>query len=285
LKLDNMQVVVLENKRVIGSYFKMRLSYDGVLNALPGQFIMMKVNNSYDPLLSRPMSFHRIISPNPSLEKGGRGKFEILYQVVGKGTGIMSGLKEGAKIDILGPLGRGFLIPDWMDRAIIIAGGMGVAPMMALAEEISRHEVKKSKISISVFMGVKTKDDILCREDFERIGAEVYVSTEDGSLGKKGTCVDLLKELMTDTPLFSPPSEGGGWGGAIFACGPQGMLKAIAGIAMDKKILCQVSLDKRMACGTGACLGCVIKVRSQKYACVCKDGPVFDAGEINWEML
>ena len=287
-----MRAIILENK-IIGNssllktqrdkYYKMRFSCDGFSDASPGQFVMIKVNNSYDPFLRRPMSIYKIDKK--------RGEFEILYQVVGKGTNIMSELKKGDEIDVLGPLGRGFWIPKKIERAIIVAGGIGVAPMVALAEEI-RCKMQDARCKINVFIGGKTKNDILCKEDFKKIGAKVHIATEDGSMGKKGTCVDLLSAFSLQPSAF------------IFACGPQGMLKAVADIARDKNIPCQVSLDKRMACGTGACLGCVIKVSGQwsvvsgqknkkddastlntqhstHYKCVCTDGPVFDAEEIN----
>ena len=298
-----MKAIILENKRIGNSsllktqrdkYYKMRFSCDGLSGASPGQFVMIKVNNSNDPFLRRPMSIYRI-PYHPPFKKGGRGEFEILYQVVGKGTNIMSELKKGDEIDVLGPLGRGFWIPEKIERAIIVAGGIGVAPMVALAEKI-RGKGQGARGKISVFIGGKTKNDILCKEDFKKIRAKVYIATEDGSMGKKGTCVDLLSAFS-----FQPSAY-------IFACGPQGMLKAVADIARDKNMACQVSLDKRMACGTGACLGCVVKVSGQwsvvsgqknkkddastlntqhstHYKCVCTDGPVFDAEEINWESI
>ena len=311
--------IVLKNKRLINSYYKMKLSCEGFINALPGQFVMIKVSPHYDPLLRRPMSFHRIIPPHPPFKKGGRGEFEILYQITGKGTEIMSNLKEGDKIDILGPLGRGFWFPEGIEKAIIIAGGIGVAPMVALAEEIIKKgqgvkgsrgqgtnfsftrtlESSNPQTLLYVFIGGKTKDDILCKGDFEKIGANVHIATEDGSMGKKETCVDLLREFVINhqSSIVNRQSS------IIFACGPNGMLKAIADISINKNISCQVSLDKNMACGTGACLGCVVKVKGQGvmgqppespltkgdrggcYKCVCKDGPVFDAGEILWKEI
>ncbi len=281
-----MRAIILENK-IIGNssllktqskYYKMRFSCDNFSVASPGQFVMIKVNNSYDPFLRRPMSIYKIDKK--------RGGFEILYQVVGKGTNIMSELKKGDEIDVLGPLGRGFWIPEKIERAIIVAGGIGVAPMVALTEEI-RCKMQDARGKITVFIGGKTKYDILCKEDFKKIGAKVHIATEDGSMGKKGTSVDLFKKFVTDSQssIFNRQSS------IIFACGPQGMLKAVVDIARDKNLACQVSLDKRMACGTGACLGCVVKTKSfqpsafspQSYKCVCTDGPVFNAEEINWE--
>ena len=278
-----MLAIILKNKKVLSLYYKMRLSCDGFSDVSPGQFVMIKINNSYDPFLRRPMSIHRIIPPHHPLKKGDKGEFEMLYQVVGKGTNIMSELKKGDEIDVLGPLGRGFWIPEKIERAIIVAGGIGVAPMVALSEKL---RITNYKLRISVFIGGKTNDDILCKEDFKKIGAKIHIATEDGSMGKKGISVDLFKKFVTDSQssIFNLQSS------IVFACGPQGMLKAVADIARDKNIACQVSLDKRMACGTGACLGCVVKTkqktedRRQKtevYKCVCTDGPVFDAEEIN----
>ena len=314
-----MRAIILKNKRIRSSsllttqrdkYYKMRFSCDNFSVASPGQFVMIKVNNSYDPFLRRPMSIYKIDKK--------RGGFEILYQVVGKGTNIMSELKKGDEVDVLGPLGRGFWIPEKIERAIIVAGGIGVAPMVALAEKIIKkgQGVKESRgqgtnssftrtlepsnprILLYVFIGGKTKNDILCKEDFKKIGAKVHIATEDGSMGKKGTSVDLFKTFITDSQssIFNRQSS------IIFACGPQRMLKAVADIARDKNMDCQVSLDKRMACGTGTCLGCVVKVRSsefgvrssnpqsairnpQSYKCVCTDGPVFDSEDINWKMI
>ena len=293
-----MKAIILENKRIGNSsllktqrdkYYKMRFSCDGLSGASPGQFVMIKVNNSYDPFLRRPMSIYRITPHHPPFIKGGRGGFEILYQVVGKGTNIMSGLKDGDELDVLGPLGRGFWIPEKIERAIIVAGGIGVAPMVALAEKIE-GKGQGARGKIIVFIGGKTKNDILCKEDFKKIGAKIHIATEDGSMGKKETSVDLFKKFITDSQssIFNRQSS------IIFACGPQGMLKAVASIARDKNLACQVSLDKRMACGTGACLGCVVKTkqktedRRQKtevYKCVCTDGPVFDSEDINWKMI
>jgi len=301
-----MKAIILENKRIGNSsllktqrdkYYKMRFSCDGLSGASPGQFVMIKVNNSYDPFLRRPMSIYRITPHHPPFIKGGRGGFEILYQVVGKGTNIMSGLKDGDELDVLGPLGRGFWIPEKIERAIIVAGGIGVAPMVALAEKIE-GKGQGARGKIIVFIGGKTKNDILCKEDFKKIGAKIHIATEDGSMGKKETSVDLFKKFITDSQssIFNRQSS------IIFACGPQGMLKAVASIARDKNLACQVSLDKRMACGTGTCLGCVVKVRSsefgvrssnpqsairnpQSYKCVCTDGPVFDSEDINWKMI
>ncbi len=266
---------ILYNKELSPDYFRMRIGFqDVVKDIIPGQFIMIRVGDTHDPLLRRPMGIHKVV-------EDGKG-IEILYQVVGKGTFLMSEMRRGDRIDLLGPLGNGFKIDHDMERAIIVAGGIGIAPMMALIEEIKRQGAgeKGQKTKIKVFIGGKTRRDILCVDDLKGLGADVYIATEDGSLGYKGVVTDLLKESITEKDS----------GFTMFSCGPNAMLKSTTDIALRYNIPCQISLDKRMACGVGACLSCVVKVESlsptpisySPYKCVCTDGPVFNAVEIVW---
>jgi len=252
---------VFFNHRVGPSYYKIGLCAPEIIHgASPGQFVMVKVSSNLDPLLRRPFSIHRIA-------KKGSPFFEILYKVVGKGTEIMSSLKQGDRIDVVGPLGKGFSILSQSQVIYLVSGGMGVAPLYALAESAIIDGQKK----VVVFLGGKTKEDILCLDDLERLGTEIYVSTEDGSLGSKGLVTQLLEEGLQKS---SYPE-------AIYACGPIPMLKKISLISQKFNIPCQVSLEAYMACGVGACLGCVIKKRlgkgTETYVNVCKEGPVFDA--------
>ncbi|MFV1952117.1 MAG: dihydroorotate dehydrogenase electron transfer subunit [Nitrospinota bacterium] len=276
-----MQIIgkILYNKELSPDYFRMCIGFqDVVKDIIPGQFIMLRTGETHDPLLRRPMGIHKVVGD-------GKG-IEILYQVVGRGTSIMSAMRKGDRIDLLGPLGNGFKIDPDMKRAVIVAGGIGVAPMAALVEEIRGHGGAwgrehgaggmGQRTKIEVFLGGKTRGDILCVDDLKGLGADVYIATEDGSLGYKGVVTDLLKERMAEKDS----------GFTIFSCGPNAMLKSTAEIALRYNIPCQISLDKRMACGVGACLSCVVKVKSLPptpcYKCVCTDGPVFDAKEIAW---
>ncbi len=297
-KVD-MKARVFSNEEIESGYFKLSLSTSSNIEALPGQFLMFRVSPSTDPLLCRPFGFHRILSKN---------RFEILYKIAGKGTNMMSRLAPDTEVLFFGPLGRGFDIPSRVEKAIIVAGGIGVAPMVYLAESIRR---KLRDTGIDVFIGGKNKMDVLCVNEFEKIGAVIHITTEDGSLGEKGLITDLLQRYIgkkvdkKDTAQIPPAPlwKRGVWGDSVlYSCGPESMLKEIAGIAEQYNLPCQVSLEGVLACGVGACRGCAVKVkgqgsrvRSQKkqstvhgsrfteYKMVCKDGPVFDSREIEWE--
>lgn len=238
----------------------------------PGQFVMIRVREAIDPLLRRPFGIFDLGSFEP--EYPGtvlQTYFEILYRVVGKGTAMLSTLHHGDQLDILGPLGNGFYPGDPTHEKILVGGGVGLAPLYYLAKEL----VQESKVRL--FVGGKTKEDILCVTEFERLGVETYVATDDGSLGAAGLVTEVMDRLLEEEPKDK----------AIYACGPMPMLKAVAELARLRTIPCQVSLEAYMACGMGACLGCVVPGRdhgeySPDFRCVCKDGPVFDFQELLW---
>jgi len=226
-----------------------------------------------DPLLRRPFVIHRIQRANT----GSDSQVEILYKVVGKGTEIMSEMKECDEIDLLGPVGNGYRIDTNIRTAVLVGGGIGVAPLLSLAERII-SQCSKLK-SLILLLGGKGRDDVLCVEEFERLGVEVRVATEDGRLGHRGLVVDLLLDYL-ESRDYSPGSST-----HCFACGPDSMLKEVSKIIAEKGISCQISLESRMACALGACLGCIVRTKSggDVYKKVCKDGPVFDSNEIIWE--
>lgn len=249
--------------------------------AKPGQFVHVRCGDEYRPLLRRPFSIHKV-------EVQG---IEILYKVVGEGTRILSERKKGEKLDILGPLGNGYRLPVTSHRSpvILVGGGVGVASLLFLAEKMILP-ITDHRLPITVLIGAKTRDQVLCEDDFRRLGCEVKISTEGGSYGHKGLVTELLKTFL-QTPNSKLRT-------IIYACGPKPMLKEVADIANKNNILCQVSLEEHMACGLGACLGCAVKtvtslsraesrdnqlrVTSFIYRRVCKDGPVFNAREIFW---
>lgn len=241
-------------------FYRMRLSSSYLAGtAKPGQFVEIRCTGGVDPLLRRPLGCHRIT----------RGGIEVLYELVGKGTELLSQKKARETLDLIGPLGNGFE-PNTAGAAILIAGGIGVAPLVSLAEEL----VKKQKRITRVVIGARSGGHILCEKEFRSLGCQVKVATEDGSKGRKGLATDLLKEILTEHGLKLA---------TIYACGPMGMLKAVALIARAHRIPCQVSLEERMACGVGVCLGCPVKVKPVgDYKMVCKDGPVFNAEEVLW---
>jgi len=230
----------------------------------PGQFFTVRCSDGLDPILRRPFGVHRI---------KGKGVLEILYKVVGDGTELLSRKKTGDVVDIIGPLGNGFPLKSTVhgrQSTVLVAGGHGVAPLVALAEKISRSTAHGPR---SIVIGAKTAEEVVCEREFEKLGFEVLVATEDGSKGKKGLVTDLLKNLLPSTVDHRL------W--TIYACGPNPMLKTVAKIAKSKKIRAFGSFEEHLACGVGSCYGCVIKTR-EGYKRVCKDGPVFDLKEIKW---
>lgn len=264
------------NKEISEGFYRMRLeSAYLAANSKPGQFVEVKCSSGPDPLLRRPLGIHRVV----------KGGIELLYKIIGRGTGLIARMKPGDTLDVIGPLGNGFDLSPHRGADILVAGGHGVAPLVALADSLVNSVgriVDREKRGIHVFIGAKTAKHILCAKDFGKLGCDVHVATEDGSGGSKGLITNSLAAFLNTIhyPLCT----------TIYACGPTGMLKAVAGIAMEKHIPCQVSLEERMACGVGVCLGCPVKVTRSpghqvtgfEYKMVCKDGPVFNAEDIAW---
>lgn len=274
---------ILLNQEIVPGHFKMVLSlgtFNGSIRA--GQFFHIRAGTDYDPLLRRPLSVHRL-GPKPNM-------VELLYKVVGKGTHLMSRRSKGTYLDVIGPLGNGFKVPRGQSNFILIAGGMGIAPLIALVDELAQFR----KRSITVVLGAKTKALIICKRELEELKAKVVVVTEDGTQGEKGLATNVLEDVIeqfdlrkAETPFTSKntahitigdyrPEVG------LYACGPVAMLKQVAKIARQNRIQTQASLEEKMGCGIGACLGCVIKTK-EGYKRVCKDGPVFDLEDIVWE--
>ena len=266
------KVRILANEEVAPNYFKMVLKAPQVAReAKAGQFIHVRVGAGYDPLLRRPLSLHRIDQK--------RRNIVILYEVAGKGTKILAQKQVGEKLDILGPLGQGFNLPEGMEVAILAAGGIGVAPLLSLAEEI-RESGKLKVENMHVLIGARTKGLVFSENDFRNLDAEVRVATDDGSQGHKGLVTTLLKQLLSTVNCQLST--------VIYACGPREMLREIATLTINRELPGQLSLENQMGCGVGACQGCVVKTqnpkpKTQNYKRVCKEGPVFEAGEIIWE--
>ena len=250
---------VISNRKIKPDYYIMSVKCPSVAKkAKPGQFLTIRCGNSAMPLLRRPFGFHRINTAG----------FEILYEIKGKGTLFLSGLKPGDEIDILGPLGNGFTMPKGRKDFMIVAGGIGVAPLASLAESLAR--IKGAKICAVI--GARSEKNLLCAGHFRKLGIKTTVATDDGSLGHKGPATDLLKNFLPAARCPMP---------AVYACGPRPMLKALSGIAEKYGLECYASLEENIACGVGACLGCAVKTKSG-YRLVCKDGPVFNIKEIIW---
>ena len=264
-----MNAKIISNKRISPTSWEIKLTCPEIAQeADPGQFVMVRVGNNIDTFLRRPLSIHDIKNSS---------SLELLYKVVGRGTEIMTGLKKGDSIDILGPFGKGFEINHVPEYAILIAGGIGVAPLGFLLRSLRNKGLKEENIYF--LYGAKSRNEILCLNLIKNLGAKIVIATEDGSLGKKGMINGQLEDLLRK--LTKKKSET-----FIFASGPNNMLKVVSSIAKEFNIPCQISLEAKMACGFGVCLGCAVKIRNNnntnRYKMVCNDGPVFDAKEIAW---
>jgi dihydroorotate dehydrogenase electron transfer subunit len=254
-----MRATIRENRELTPGYFRLTLSdVSPVTAGKPGQFVMVRGDWKTDPLLPRPLSIYRFNKETDEIE--------IVFRVVGKGTKRLSETAPGRQVNLVGPLGRPFPTADRKKRMILVGGGIGVAPLMALAEAARGDDTL-------LIVGGKTKDDVLFVDrDVRRIPIDTVCATEDGSTGERGTAVSALSSRVTGDDV-------------VYACGPVGMLKEVARLSGEVGFTAWVSLEERMACGIGACLGCAVKGTSGHYLHVCKDGPVFDAKDIAWDDL
>lgn len=230
----------------------------------PGQFIMAQVVVHQSPLLRRPLSVFGLIEGRQGFEG-----IELLIKVVGKGTRLLSQLRPGETLDLLGPLGHGFRLNPDHHRIYLAAGGIGVAPIRFLAAELIKRGT--SPDSCRLFIGGRSKQDLLFLEEFRSLGIAVSVTTDDGSEGDQCLITDPLESAIAE----SAPDM-------VYACGPHGMLACIAGIVERTDVACQVSIETLMACGLGACLGCAVESRNDPdaYLHACVNGPVFNAADI-----
>jgi dihydroorotate dehydrogenase electron transfer subunit len=264
--------MVLKNGRIKSLYFSLGIYCPSIADQIrPGQFVMLKVSDDSSPLLRRPFSVYKSY-PVSHPEKRKRGCLFILYKKVGKGTRKMTTLKKGQKVDLIGPLGNGFTLPPLPSSTniILIGGGVGIVSLFPLTKVLGGRK-------LFVFIGGKTEHDILCVEDFRKLNSNIFIATEDGSAGIRGTVVDLFlsrRERFRRSGRYY-----------LYACGPVAMLKTLAGAVKFKNFTCQASLESRMGCGFGACWGCVVKTNHPEipYQRVCEDGPVFRLEDIAWE--
>jgi dihydroorotate dehydrogenase electron transfer subunit len=271
------RTAVVFNRPISPAYLHLGITAPGFPATFrAGEFVMMRPAGVGDPFLPRAFSIYRLTTRPSAFRPLGRDSaptVEVLYKVLGKGTQSLARMEPGQEVEILGPLGNAFTLPEGLERGVLVAGGIGVPPIAALAAQIrnSKLEIR----NVQVFLGGKTSEDILCVKDFEEAGAEVHITTEDASLGTRGLVTDLLRPFLLPLPLSRL---------AMYSCGPPGMLAAVARLAEALAVPCQVSVEANMACGFGACMGCAVEVKGEgkSYKLVCKDGPVFDTREIVW---
>jgi dihydroorotate dehydrogenase electron transfer subunit len=259
------ETTILHQEQSAPQIFRMRLRSARIAReARPGQFVHLRIREGTDPLLRRPFSIHRVDRE--------RGEVQVLYQVVGRGTRLLSRKPTGERLDVLGPLGHGFEASEEGGGVLLVAGGIGIAPLIFLCEDVFRGH------AVTALIGARSRDGVLCHDLLRSWDATVHIATDDGSFGHRGLVTDLLQaQLEARREAAMSPM--------VYACGPVAMLRIVAAACRAYGVSCQVSLESRMGCGVGACLGCAVKVRSSvppgyEYKRVCKEGPVFDAGEV-----
>jgi dihydroorotate dehydrogenase electron transfer subunit len=231
--------------------------------AAPGQFVHVRVGPSYDPLLLRPFSILRT-------DKAA-GQVWMLVKVVGRGTRLLAGMAPGTTLDVMGPLGHGFPEPPLGDEVVLVAGGVGVAPLIFWAD---RLQTAFSHVRVVSIYGAATEEALACWLDLAARSDEFYAATEDGSAGEAGLASDALRGLLARRSV-----------GTIYACGPRPMLAACAAAAAESGVPCFVAMEQWMGCWVGACLGCVVPAAGGGYLRVCSEGPVFAAEALDWEAL
>ena len=253
--------IVFNRKLALGTFLMALESPEIISEATPGQFVMIRVRKGSDPLLRRPFSICGTRRDD---------QFLILYKVVGPGTAFLSEAGEGDKLSVLGPLGKGFELPKRACESVLVAGGIGIAPLIFLAQTIK-------PTNVAFMTGYRSANEILPMEKFSLDTINPFISTDDGTAGHHGPVTELLENHLLSS-VECPPM--------VFACGPTPMLKRVANLTLKRDIPCQVSYETTMACGLGACQGCAVRASSgqnRTYYHVCQDGPVFDAQRLDWK--
>lgn len=230
---------------------------------IPGQFIHLKIREEgYHPLLRRPFSIYDVDNE--------RGLFSILYRVVGLGTRIMAKRQPGELMEIMGPLGVPFTLPEEKGKIILVAGGMGFAPLHFLIKKLLKRNMEAE-----IILGARKAEELMGENDLVQLGVNFILATEDGSRGFQGQATDLLDKKLRE-----------GNYDYLYSCGPYPMLKKVASLALSRGIKGEVSLEEIMACGVGACLGCAYPAKGDKgdltYKKVCQHGPTFSLEEVSF---
>ncbi|MBN1542164.1 dihydroorotate dehydrogenase electron transfer subunit [candidate division KSB1 bacterium] len=231
--------------------------------ARPGQFVNLSVPRCGEILWRRPFSIHQVDNES--------GTFSVLFNVVGRGSQALNRVQLGDSLNCLGPLGNRFQIPPGTDELIIVAGGLGIAPFYFLLQDWAQEPFQKI-----IFYGVASNDRFCRLDDFSRLCSSLHLTTDDGSQGEKGTVIDSLRRhlcIKSERNRF------------LLTCGPTSMLRAVQRLGAEFQLSGAVSVENRMACGFGACMGCPVKLKNpgaphKPYALACKDGPVFSLTEI-----
>ena len=266
----------LQHVRVAERTYRIRLECPAVAGRIrPGQFLMLRLPGTTDPLLARPFALYDTVLD----EAGQPFAVDVVYLVVGKMTGLLPQVRSGDPIDVWGPLGNGF--PDLGNQGcvVLVAGGIGQTPFLAFARDLLGERgyggdaPRRKSTRVSLYYGVRSATLAAGVDDFQAAGADVHLATDDGSIGFRGLVTQLLDRERPDGPLVG--------------CGPEPMLQALAKLAARWGVSCHVSLETPMACGFGVCFSCVTQVKlpdgGWDFKRVCVDGPVFDAACLHWD--
>jgi dihydroorotate dehydrogenase electron transfer subunit len=267
-------LAVAANDLLARNTFRIRLQSPALARAIrPGQFVMLRLPGTTDPLLGRPFALYDTVLDATGEPIG----VDVVYLVVGKVTGLLAELKSGDRVEAWGPLGNGFPTLAGLDHIGLVAGGIGQTPFLAYARQLlgargyGGQQAFRSAKRVSLYYGVRTAELAAGVDDFRAVGAEVHLASDDGSLGFRG----FVTQLLTQHPL---PNH-------LVGCGPEPMLHALAALAIAQSVPCHVSLETPMACGIGICFSCVTPVQTPEgmdYRRVCVEGPVFDAACLAW---
>ena len=250
---------LIRKEKLLDGLYKFSVSAKEIVGlAKPGNFIEIRINENLDPFLRRPISIYNLNKED--------GILEFIFQVKGKGTELLAKKKEGDKIDIIGPLGNGTFKYDDYQNVAVIGGGIGIFPLYELSKQANSANKK-----VHTYLGFRNKELVTLEEEFDKISTTLTITTDDGSYQNSGFAIDYLENDLEKNNID-----------CIYACGPLPMLKAVKKLAEERNIPCQVSLEEKMGCGMGVCLGCAVKTTDStddnpQYLHVCKAGPVFDS--------
>lgn len=250
---------LIKKEKLLEGLYKFSVEAKEIVNAAkPGNFIEIRINENLDPFLRRPISIYNLDKEN--------GILEFIFQVKGKGTELLSKKQEGDLIDIIGPLGSGTFKFEVKKNIAVIGGGIGIFPLYELAKQ-----AKNSGVNIHTYLGFRNKNLVTLEKEFKEVSTNLIITTDDGTYKEKGFAINFLTNDLNKENFD-----------CIYACGPLPMLRAVKKLAEDNNIPCQISLEEKMGCGLGVCLGCAVKTAASskdapEYVHVCKAGPVFDS--------
>lgn len=278
------EVHVIENVPLARDTYRIRIACPELARRIvPGQFVMLRLAGCDDPLLGRPLALYDTVLSADGEPLG----IDIVYLVMGKMTARLAAYRAGRTLDVWGPLGNGFP-PQPAEHLIMVAGGIGQTPFMAVGREYlglrsygAQPRETPSSTKVTLCYGVRRAEYLAGVEEFAAVGIDVRLSTDDGSAGRPGFVTDLLRDVLRESKADVADGRC-----RIVCCGPEKMMEAVAHIAAEARVPCQVSLETPMACGIGICFSCVTKVRQGDggwdYRRTCVEGPVFEAEQIVW---